>query len=60
MESLSLTQTHELLNILESDNVAELLEEFVLTHGYDESTQDDFIYATEVITYRHRKISGVK
>lgn len=37
METLTLEDTHELLDILEQDNVRELLEEFIVLRGFDES-----------------------
>lgn len=37
METLTLEDTHELLDILNSDNVRELLEEFIVLRGFDES-----------------------
>jgi hypothetical protein len=37
MNTLTLKDTHELINILNSDNVHELLEEFIILRGYDET-----------------------
>ena len=37
MESLSLADTHELLDIVQSDDVRGLLEEFIVLRGFDES-----------------------
>jgi hypothetical protein len=34
---LSLNDTHELIYIMGQDNVVELLEEFIVLRGYDES-----------------------
>ena len=39
METLTLEDTHELLDILNSDNVRELLEEFIVLRGFDESEE---------------------
>jgi len=37
MKQLSVKTTHELLDIVDSKNVKELLEEFLAIHGFDES-----------------------
>lgn len=37
MKQLSVEITHELLDIVESENIKELLEEFLAIHGFDES-----------------------
>ena len=37
METLTLEDTHELLDILEQDNVRELLEEFIVLRGFNEN-----------------------
>ena len=56
---LSLEQTHALLDILDAPTdelVREGLEEFVLIHGYDESTVDHFTYDHEIVSYTHRSL----
>lgn len=40
MDTLTLEDTHELLDILEQDNVRELLEEFIVLRGFDESKEN--------------------
>lgn len=37
MGALTLKDTHELLDIVKQDNVRELLEEFIVLRGFDES-----------------------
>lgn len=37
MATLSVEDTHELLDIVKQDNVRELLEEFIVLRGFDES-----------------------
>jgi hypothetical protein len=37
VESLSLADTHELLEIVQSDDVRGFLEEFIVLRGFDES-----------------------
>ena len=37
METLTLEDTHELLDILEQENVRELLEEFIVIRGFNEN-----------------------
>lgn len=37
MSELSLEHTHELLEVLESHNPVEALEEFIALYGFDES-----------------------
>lgn len=39
-ESLSLQDTEELLDIVQSDNVRGLLEEFIVLRGFDESKEE--------------------
>jgi hypothetical protein len=69
MEPLSLKQTHELLDL--SDELAQIphpmaeellnkFQELVAQYGYDEGTDEDLTYATEVITYGHRRNTGIK
>lgn len=36
---VSLEDTHELLDIVKQDNVRELLEEFIVLRGFDESEE---------------------
>lgn len=36
---ISLQDTHELIDIVNSDNVRELLEEFIVLRGFDESEE---------------------
>lgn len=56
--NLSLEQTQELIAILDSDDIASELEEFIALYGYDESQEDDLTYEVETITYEHRKVVG--
>ena len=56
--NLSLEQTQELIAILDSDDMATDLEEFIALYGYDESQEDDLTYEVETITYKHRKVVG--
>lgn len=56
--NLSLEQTQELLTILNTDDIATYLEEFICLYGYDESQEDDLTYEVETITYEHRKVVG--
>lgn len=56
--NLSLEQTQELIAILDSDDMATDLEEFIALYGYDESQEDDLTYEVETITYEHRKVVG--
>lgn len=40
MERFTLKQTHALLDVLESKDWRELLEEMIVLYGYDENTEE--------------------
>jgi len=50
---LSLEQTHALLDIVESGDMAQL-EEFIAERGYDEGSDSDLEYRTITVSYQHR------
>jgi hypothetical protein len=61
--------THELLDL--SDELAQIphpmaeellskFQELVAQYGYDEGTDEDLTYDTELITYGHRRNTGIK
>lgn len=58
VEFLSLGQTQELASILEARDW-DLLEEFIIDKGYDESNESDMEYGTVTIQYEHR-FSNIK
>ena len=63
IQPLSLEQTQALIEIVEHDDPEyrhELLEQFILDYGYDESTEDTFTYDHEIISYVHRSIGEPK
>ena len=57
---LSLEQTQALLEIAESDDIREELEDFLARFGYDESEEPDLEYRTTTITYEYRTACGIK
>lgn len=69
MEPLSLKQTHELLDL--SDELAQIphpmveevlgkFQELLAQYGYDEGTDEDLTYDTQVIAYEYRSNTGIK
>lgn len=63
IQPLSLEQTSALIEIVEEDDlesVRDLLEQFIIDYGYDESTEDYFTYDHQIISYVHRSLGEPK
>lgn len=63
IQPLSLEQTEALIEIAEEDDlgsIRDLLEQFILDYGYDESTDDYFTYDHQIVSYTHRSIGEPK